>query len=440
MNPMNVVASTHSTRELGRIQSGTDVYHRVNLALFVAGFVTFITLYDMQPLLPVFSREYGVAPALGSLPLSISTCTLAIAMLFTGTLSETWGRKQIMTGALFVISFLALLSAFSHTFVSLLLVRLLQGFALAGLPAVAMAYLGEEMDAASLGPAMGLYISGNAVGGMTGRIFTATMTDLVSWRAALGAIGIICLLSSWVFMKSLPPSHLQRRPFVARYLVTSLGYHLKEPKLRCLFGIAFIAVGSFVTLYNYITFRLLAAPYLLSQSHVSLIFLVYLLGSMSATGIGHLVNRFGRVPTIRFSLFAMAAGATLTLATPLPLIVAGVGLFTCGFFSAHAIASSSVSRMATTARAQATALYLFFYYVGSSVAGTVGGLFWNTWGWGGVVSLICLLLTAGFFVTIRLSSIIHASYPPPPAKSQPWKLGLTAEETEQYPGLSEETR
>ena len=413
MNHVNDTPSIHTTRELGRIRSGTGVYRRVNLALFAAGFVTFITLYDVQPLLPVFSREYGIAPALGSLPLSISTCTLAIAMLFAGTLSETWGRKQIMTGALFVTSLLALLSAYSHTFVSLLLVRLLQGFALAGLPAVAMAYLGEEMDAASLGPAMGLYISGNAVGGMSGRIFTAIMTDLVSWRAALGTIGILCLLSSWVFMKSLPPSHLQRRPFKARYLLTSLGYHLREPKLRCLFGIAFIAVGSFVTLYNYLTFRLLTAPYLLSQSHVSLIFLVYLLGSMSATGIGHFVNRFGRLAMIRFSFFVMAAGATLTLATPLPLIVAGVGLFTCGFFGAHAIASSSVSRMATTARAQATALYLFFYYLGSSVAGTAGGLFWKAWGWGGVVGLICLLLTAGFFVTIRLSSIMHAGNPSP---------------------------
>ena len=122
INHVNDTPSIHSTRELGRIRSGTSVYRRVNLALFVAGFVTFITLYDVQPLLPVFSREYGMAPALGSLPLSISTCTLAIAMLFAGTLSETWGRKQIMTGALFVTSLLALLSAYSHTFASLLFV------------------------------------------------------------------------------------------------------------------------------------------------------------------------------------------------------------------------------------------------------------------------------------------------------------------------------
>ncbi|MBO0711373.1 MAG: hypothetical protein J2P47_08890 [Acetobacteraceae bacterium] len=32
---------------------------------------------------------------------------------------------------------------------------------------------------------------------------------------------------------------------------------------------------------------------------------------------------------------------------------------------------------ARTGRAQASSLYLFAYYLGSSVVGSVGGLFWN---------------------------------------------------------------
>jgi len=75
------------------IRIGTARYIRANLALFCSGFVTFVTLYDIQPLLPLFSAEFGVTPAKGSIPLSISTATLAVAMLFAGTISETTGRN-----------------------------------------------------------------------------------------------------------------------------------------------------------------------------------------------------------------------------------------------------------------------------------------------------------------------------------------------------------
>jgi YNFM family putative membrane transporter len=385
------------------VSAGSATFRKANLALFCAGFVTFVTLYDVQPLLPLFSTEFGVHPAVGSLPLSITTCSLAIAMLVAGTISETLGRKKVMTISLFLTSLLAILTIFSHSFNSLLVLRLLQGIVLGGVPSVAMAYLGEEMDASSIGTAMGLYISGNALGGMTGRIGSAFIADYLPWRTGVGLIGIISLLLSLFFLKSLPPSaNFRQRPFQVRYLFSSLYHHMREPGLLCLYGLAFLSMGGFVTLYNYIGFRLLAPPYGLSQSHVSLIFLVYLLGSLSSGVTGRLIHRFGRALMIRFSISTMLVGTLLTLAMPIPLIVAGVGIFTCGFFSTHAIASSWVGRRAKTAKAQASSLYLFFYYLGSSISGTVGGLFWVHLGWAGVAAMIGLLIVFAFFVATRL--------------------------------------
>ncbi|HOI17357.1 MAG TPA: MFS transporter, partial [Geobacteraceae bacterium] len=144
---MNNLTLTRTEAGLGSIRIGTSAYLRSNLAFFAAGFVTFVTLYDVQPLLPEFSREFGISPAVGSLPLSVATATMAITMLLAGTVSETWGRKQVMTGALFLTSLLSLLIAVSETFSGLVALRFLQGFVLAGLPAVAMAYLSEELDA-----------------------------------------------------------------------------------------------------------------------------------------------------------------------------------------------------------------------------------------------------------------------------------------------------
>jgi YNFM family putative membrane transporter len=400
---MNDLTLTGSLTGLGQIQSGTTAYHRANLAFFAAGFVTFMTLYDVQPLLPEFAREFQVSPALGSLPLSVSTATLAIAMLFAGTLSETWGRKQMMTGALLLSSALTLATALSHGFVALLAIRLLQGLVLAGLPAVAMAYLGEEMETSAIAPAMGLYIGGNALGGMSGRIFTVIMTEHSSWRSSFFMIGMGCLALSVLFVKSLPSSNLPRRPFDVRYLVSSLVRHLKDRRLLCLYGISFLAMGSFVTMYNYLTFRLLGHPYDLSQSQVGMIFVVYLLGSFSASAMGHFINRFGRLAMLRLSLVFMAAGALLTLAAALSAVICGLAVFTIGFFGAHSVGSSWVGRTATTAKAQASALYLFFYYQGSSISGTAGGWCWSTGSWGGVVALIAGFLLLALLVSRQLA-------------------------------------
>jgi YNFM family putative membrane transporter len=259
------------------------------------------------------------------------------------------------------------------------------------------------MDAQSIGHAMGLYISGNALGGMAGRIGSALLCSYVPWHTAIALIGVFSLLLSLVFLKSLPPStNFRQRPFQPSYLFTSLLQHLHDPGLLCLYGLAFLAMGGFISLYNYIGFRLLAAPYNLSHYQVSLIFLVYLLGSFSSGVIGSLIHRFGRPFMIRLTLFVMLAGTLITLSGSLPAIVAGVGVFTCGFFSVHAIASSWVGRRARTAKAQASSLYLFSYYLGSSISGTVGGMFWLNYGWNGVVALITLLLLAAFGVAALL--------------------------------------
>lgn len=392
------------TLDTGPISLGSLRYRKANLALFWAGFITFVTLYDIQPLLPLFTREFGISPAISSLPLSISTATLAVGMLFAGFSSDSIGRKPLMIAALLLTSLLAIATAFADLLPTLLAIRFIQGAVLAGVPSVAMAYLGDEMDTDAIASAMGLYISGNAVGGMCGRVVTAVVADYLPWRTTIGIIGAICLAIAIAFAFLLPTQHrFQRKPFRLAELIPSYRYHLGDPGMLCLFGIAFVGMGAFISLYNYIGFRLVAPPYRLSQSGISLIFLVYFLGSFSSAMMGRLMTRFGRRLVVRLTIGVMFVGMLLTLAMPLTLIIAGVALFTCGFFGLHSIASGWVSRRASTHRAQATSLYLFSYYLGSSISGTAGGLFWTAAGWPGVAGLICLLLSAALVLTERLA-------------------------------------
>lgn len=132
-------------------------------------------------------------------------------------------------------------------------------------------------------------------------------------------------------------------------------------------------MGAFVAVYNYLGFHLVAEPFALPAWLVTLLFLAYLAGTVSSPWAGALAVRFGRFPVPLGSTGVMATGAALMLAPV--AVLAGLLLFTAGFFGAHAIASGWTPADATAeSRAQASSLYYFAYHAGSSLFGWGLGL------------------------------------------------------------------
>ncbi len=387
--------------------TGTPAFRRTVLALFAAGFATFALLYSVQPLMPIFAATFGISAARASLSLSVSTATLALSMLVASSLSEVWGRKPLMMGSLLASALLTLAAALAPGWTALLALRAAEGVSLSGLPAVTMAYVSEEMDKRAVGLAMGLYISGSGLGGMAGRLASGVIAEAAGWRAALAALGLLGLAAFLVLWAVLPPSrNFTPRPLRPRALLGAFAVHLAEPGLRKLFALGFVLLGSFVTIYNYVGFRLLAPPYGFNQAQVGLIFTVYLVGVASAAWIGDLAGRLGRRRVLWTMLVCMLSGLFLTLASPVSVIVLGMAVLTLGFFGGHSIASSWVGARARQARGQAAALYLFFYYLGSSVLGTLGGWLWDAAGWPGVVGLTTLSLGTGLAIALRLTGTL----------------------------------
>lgn len=378
------------------ILHGTKEFRRTNLALFSAGFATFALLYCVQPLMPVFARDFHVGAAESSLPLSLTTGLIAPAMIVAGAFSELRGRKPMMVVSLLLSSLLIIGCAFATRWHTLLVLRSLAGLAFAGFPAVSMAYLSEEMHPTSIGLAMGLSIGGNGLGGMLGRLATSLITDAFSWRWALGTIGVLGVIATVIFWRTLPPSRhfVPRSPHPAELLRT-FGRHLRDPRLVPLFAIGFLVMGAFVTMYNYVSYYLIAPPYSLSHTAVGFIFVVYLVGIFASAYIGARADKVGRGRMLMLMFTIMLAGAALTLLHSVTLIVLGIATLTFGFFGGHSVASSWIGLRASTAKAQASALYLFCYYMGSSVAGSFGGTFWDRWRWPGVIAFVGTMIVAG---------------------------------------------
>lgn len=389
------------------LSRGTPAYRAVLFALFLAGFASFSLLYCVQPMMPELAASFSIRPTQSSFALSFSTFALAFGLLFTGFISDAVGRKPIMVWSLFIAALLTVISSFIPSWSFFLLSRVAIGLAVSGVAAVAMTYVGEEVLPYDVGFTMGLYIAGTAIGGMSGRLFSGVLLEFINWHHVILVLGIVNLFIACIFYYLLPTSkHFSATPFALNQLKQGFALHLQNPELRILFAQAFILMGCFVTIYNYLNYYLLAPPFNVSQSTLGLLAIAYLAGIYSSPRAASWSGRFGRrkvllimLGTLLLSLWFMAWSQYFGL------LCIGLLVFTFAFFAAHSTASSWVSRSAEKQRGVAASLYLFCYYLGSSVLGTGSGVLWEAYGWIGLSVGITLILLIGLFLAYRLHDI-----------------------------------
>lgn len=392
---------------------------RASVSLFLAGVAVFALLYSPQPLLPELTTVFAVSPAAATLSVSLTTLGLAVGLLVAGPLSERLGRTRLVHTSLIAASVLGLVCAVTPSWSLLLVARALQGLALAGLPAVGVAYLNEEVHPDVAGRATGLYVGGNAIGGMAGRLLSGGLDALGGWRLALGGIAVLSAGCAVAVVLLLPPSRrfVPSDPGLVTVARNSRAV-LSDPVLLGLYGLAALLMGAFVAVFNALGFRLKAPPYALSTATAGLVFLVYALGSVPSTLSGRAADRFGRRAVVPVAVLVMLAGTLGTAVGPLTGVVTGLAVMTIGFFGAHGVASGWVAARAGAggrARAQAASTYLFAYYAGSSVAGSLAGRAWSSRGWAGVTLLAVGLLSAALVITVLLSrsqSLLTRGNPP----------------------------
>ncbi|MEV6258685.1 MFS transporter [Nocardia sp. NPDC051911] len=371
-----------------RIEAARDVAHerRITIALFAAGLTTFASMYSAQALLPSLSAAFGATPARAALAVSLTTGFLALAIIPVSALSSRIGRTKVMIGSAVAAAVLGLLLPLSPSLDLLLAGRALQGIALAGVPAVAMAYLAEEIGGDGLGAAMGIYVAGTTIGGLAGRLIPAFTLDVASWRWAQAVASIAAAACTVWFVRLLPPSRgFVPRPAGIRTVLGDLGSPLRHRGLLALFGLAFVLMGGFVSMYNYLGYRLTSAPFGLPEALVGLVFVLYLAGTAASAASGLLTDRIGRSWVLAMSLAVMAIGLLVTIPDHIGTVLLGVLLFTAGFFGAHTAASAWVGAMAEGNRGAASSLYLFAYYLGSALVGGTAGIAYARSGWLGLV-------------------------------------------------------
>ena len=381
---------------------GSPAYRRLIVGLFFAGIATFAQLYSPQAVLPQLSADLLISPATAALAVSAATLGLAAAVIPWSMVADRIGRVPAMAIGVLAATLLGLLAPFSAGLEMMLLLRLLEGIALGAVPAVALAYLSEEVSARSAAAAAGSYIAGTTVGGLLGRVVSGIVGEQVGWRAGMWTVAGVCAIAAVLFLWLTPKA----QGFVpGRFrvdqgpgMLTRLLSPLRSLSQLALYAQGFLLMGAFVAVYNYLGFHLAAAPFALPAWLVTLLFLAYLAGTVSSPLAGSLASRVGRYPVLLGSIAVMAIGAAAMLAQITPVVLIGLLLFTGGFFGAHAVASGWAPVAAGPAsRAQASSLYYFGYYAGSSLFGWALGVVFGAadWLWFiGAVLVMCAVAAA----------------------------------------------
>ncbi len=373
---------------------------RVKIAVAAAGISSFALLYAPQPVLPQLAAQYHLDPGGAALAVSVATGALALAVLPIAALSEVVGRRPVILTSVIASAALGLLLPLMPSYPALLVLRALQGVAIAGFPGVAAAYLAERLGRTGVAAAVGAMIAGNTVGGMLGRLASGFTAGPLGWRGALSVVAAISALCSLITVLALPPSGRPQHKAVLAGLVTAL----QQPVLLAQYVVALLAMGSFVALYNAAGFRLTGAPLSLSPAVASLVFLAYATGSVSSAAAGRLVARVGRPRALAGALLLTLMGAALPLPASVPLVVAGFVVLTCAFFAAHAVANGwAAAEAPETARGQVGGLYTLSYYLGSSIGGAAGAYVFGHAGWPWLIAVVAAWLLLAAFAVARVT-------------------------------------
>ncbi|WP_238385065.1 MFS transporter [Nesterenkonia muleiensis] len=374
------------------LQPGTPPYRLLLVALFFIGVATFAQLYSPQGLLPLIAGDQSVTADQAALMVSAATLGLAIGVIPWSYIGDAMGRKPAMLMAISLACIFAILTVLMPTFSLALAMRFIEGFMLGGVPALAVAYLSEEVSAKVAAVAAGTYISGTTIGGLSGRIIAAPVGEQLGWKLGMlvvTGVAVICVL---IFLCTAPRARnfTPRRSRFGEAVGQLLG-NLRSPALWVIYIQGFLTMGGFVAMYNFLAFHLAEPPFLMPLWLTSLIFLAYLAGTISSPRAGALASRVGRRPVLIGGNVVMVGGVVLTLIPHVWVIVLGMVVLTGGFFASHAVASGWAGAQAVAGRSQSASLYNLGYYGGSSVFGYLGGSFLHLAGWPGTVGMVIVL-------------------------------------------------
>lgn len=371
----------------------------ISICVFLSGFSCFAQLYYFQPLLPDLAHDFSLSASHSSFAVSFSTLGMVFGLFTMMFIADRIPRKRLIGTGLLASSIFSISASFSPTFFPLILLSAAKGFLLSGATSVSMAYISEEVSPQNKSKIMGLYIAGNALGGMGGRVISSWIGAEYSWRIASGSIGVICALFAVLFMIFSPRSlNFIPRKESFKSLITDNIHLIMSKDLIPFYLTGGLILGVFVSLYNYMGFYLIKEPFNFSPYYIHYIYLMYIFGVFGSIATAGLSQRFSHFTLLKAMLLISAAGILLLYFTNFWIVTIGLAAFTFNFFVVHVLCNRIVSEYNVAKRSVTISIYLLAYYLGSSLLGSGTGVILDLWGWQYFLAGLIAILLINYWI------------------------------------------
>ena len=265
---------------------------RIVLLVAVAVFINYIDRGNLATAAPLIQDELHLSPSQLGILLSAFYYTYVLAMAPVGWLAERYGAKLVLGAGVAIWSIATVLIAFSSSFSSLLILRLLLGLGESAAFPCASKLLAQTVEPRRLGSANGVMSFGYLLGPVVGTLLGGLLMSALGWRSIFLLLGAASLAWLWPWRTVVVgPSALQR----ARGAVgPSLRLILKQ---RALWGAAlglFSANYSFYFVLAWLPFYLVKTRGFSIESMAWTASWAYLLNAVFALLAGWLMDRWAK--------------------------------------------------------------------------------------------------------------------------------------------------
>jgi predicted MFS family arabinose efflux permease len=358
------------------------------IALGACGGTAFIDMYATQPLLPEFRHVFGASEAAVGLTVTATSFGCALAAPLVGSLADSIGRKRVIVSAIVLLALMTYGAATATSLPVLIAWRAAQGALMPGVFAVALAYIAEEFPLSVAGSAVAAYVTGNVLGGFSGRYIAAIVAAHAPWQTAFVVLGTLNLIGATFVIFALPASTNFRRNAAFGASGGVLLRLLRNRQVLATYAMGGAVLFTLVAAFTYVTFYLADPPFRLSTAAIGNVFIVYLLGLISTPLGGRLIDRLGNRAATLCSLAAAICGVLITLLPSVAAVIVGLALMSSAVFIMQTSSQGYLGRIVSENRSTAAAGYFTFYYLAGGLGAVVPAYAWTHGGWPATVAVI----------------------------------------------------
>jgi ACDE family multidrug resistance protein len=287
------------------ISDGGDSTRMVNyarLAILAGAFSGPLAGNAVLAVVPILEQDFNLTAAEVLLSISFYMFPFAIFSFFSGSLSDIYGRRKVVTFGFMVYAVGALLCAMSQDAGLFYLSRAVQGFGYAFVNPVLVAILAEVVSPGARGRNMG-YLAAATTAGVASGPLIAGILGQWDWRYTFYLIAVLCVVCNAAILMTYKGQGFRASGASLRSIRPNVERTIRNHGVLMISAIGFLNFFCYIGALSYVSDILSRPPLELSGGMIgAMVALTGLAGIFAAPMGGLLVDRVGRSTTASIGL------------------------------------------------------------------------------------------------------------------------------------------